>query len=494
MTLWPRTLAGRTIAVLLAGLVASNLIGLLILAGERDTALTRAAWETVAERVASVVQALERIPADARARVLCTQAGPGFALTLAPAAIVTTGAGGWGLRPLRSSIRDLLDDPAPERLRIDDAGGADSAVREAYDGALDRCMGSMMGVGGRSQGEQGMQGMVMGPRMRRMMRGRIGGPIMRVSYRLDDGRWLNVWAQVARIDSLWRTRFFLAFFIMALVVTILSIWAVRRMTAPIALFAWAAERLGRDVNAPDLPEDGPREVHLAARAFNEMQRRLRRLIRGRTQMLAAISHDLRTPITRLRLRAEFVDDAVQRGKMLADLEQMEAMISATLAFAREDNAEEPRKSLDLAVLVQSACDDAVDGGHDVEYSGATRATCSGRPVALGRVFANLIDNAVKYGARARVTLVARPEQFLITVEDDGAGIAASEIERVFEPFYRIESSRNRDTGGTGLGLAVVRSIVRGHGGEVTLGNRPEGGLCVSVVLPRAETPPPGAGQ
>ena len=178
-----------------------------------------------------------------------------------------------------------------------------------------------------------------------------------------------------QFNSIWRSRFLLAFFVMALVVTVLSVWAVRRSTAPLALFAWAAERLGRDVNAPDLPEDGPREVHWAARAFNEMQRRLRRLINDRTQMLAAMSHDLRTPITRLRLRAEFVDDAEQRRKMLDDLEQMEAMIAATLAFARDDNTHEPRRVLDLAVLVHSVCDDAVDVGGKVDYAGGgLRAT------------------------------------------------------------------------------------------------------------------------
>ena len=494
MKLLPRTFAGRTIAVLVAGLVVSNLIGLLILAGERDTALTRAAGVAAAERIAAVVRTLEQTTPDARPGVVCSQVGPGLAVTLAPVAAVKPGEVGWGMRRLRSTILALLGDPTPERLLVaatDDDG--DSAARDAYSNVLERCMGSMMGTNPGMMRGQSMQGMAMAPQMQRMMQARPGGPILRASYRLDDGRWLNVWAPVPRLDSLWRSRFFLAFFIMALVVTLLSVWAVRRMTAPLALFAWAAERLGRDVNAPDLPEDGPREVHQAARAFNEMQRRLRRLIRGRTQMLAAISHDLRTPITRLRLRAEFVDDPEQHGKMLADLEQMEAMIAATLAFAREDSTEEPRKSLDLAALVQSACDDAADAGHDVVYSGVARATCNGRPVALGRVFANLIDNAVKYGGRARVALEAAPMQFVVTVEDNGAGIPDSEIERVFEPFYRIEASRNRETGGTGLGLAVVRSIVRGHGGEVTLTNRDAGGLRVTVTLPQAQSRPPGTG-
>ena len=478
MTIMPRTLAGRTILVLLAGLVVSNLVGLLIYAGERNTALTSVAGVTVAGRIAAVVQTMERTPPAARAGVVCSQLGPDFAVTLTPETAVVSSEGGWRSRLLRSTIRDLLDDPAPERLRVANDG---SPFQSAFTDVMERCMGSRMRA---MPGMMGMQGSTMTPRMERMMWTGRSGKILRVSYRLDDGRWLNFMTISPQFDSIWRSRFFLAFFVMAVVVTVLSIWAVRRSTAPLALFAWAAERLGRDVNAPDLPEDGPHEVHRAARAFNNMQRRLRGLINDRTQMLAAISHDLRTPITRLRLRAEFVDDAEQRGKMLNDLEQMEAMIAATLAFAREDGTDEPRRALDLAGLVQSVCVDAADVGCDAVYAGPTRASYSGRPLALKRAFTNLIDNAVKYGGQARVVLEAVQERFVVTVEDDGPGIPDSEIERVFEPFYRVEISRSRETGGAGLGLAVVRSIVRGHGGDVTLANRAEGGLRATVTLPQ----------
>lgn len=485
MTIVPRTLAGRTILVLLAGLVVSNLVGLLIYAGERDTALTSVAGVTVARRIAAVVQTMERTTPAARASVVCSQLGPGFAVTLTSAATVESVEGGWRSRPLHSAIRDLLDDPAPERLRVaNDGHSGDTSSRKAFTDVMERCTGPTMRMMSGMMSKQDTQGMTMTQHMERMMPTWRDGKILWVSYHLDDGRWLNFMTIAPPFDSIWRSRFFLAFFVMAVVVTVLSVWAVRRSTAPLALFAWAAERLGRDVNAPDLPESGPREVHRAAKAFNEMQRRLRRLINDRTRMLAAISHDLRTPITRLRLRAEFVDNAEQRGKMLNDLEQMEAMIEATLAFAREDSTDEPRRALDLAVLVQSVCDDAADVGRDVVYAGAARASYSGRPLALKRVFANLIDNAVKYGGRARVALEAAPERFVVAVEDDGPGIPDSEIERVFEPFYRVEVSRSRETGGTGLGLAVVRSIVRGHGGDITLTNRTEGGLRATVTLPR----------
>ena len=487
MKLVPQSLAGRTISVLLAGLVISNLVGLLIYAGERDTALTSIAGTKVAERIAGVVRTMEQTPRAQRAAAVCAQSGPRFAVTLAPVAVLSAAVSG-NSHPVASAIAGLLDDPAPSRLRVASQGpGSGTANRQAFIDAIERCGGSadwmsampaMMG-----RGMEMHDGTAMSAPMQRMMQAWRSGNVLQVSYRLDDTQWLSFMTPAPQFASIWRSRFLLAFFVMALVVTALSVWAVRRSTAPLALFAWAAERLGRDVNAPDLAEDGPREVSRAARAFNDMQRRLRRLIGDRTQMLAAISHDLRTPITRLRLRAEFVEDTEQRAKMLRDLEEMEAMISATLAFARSDAADEPRQTLDLAVLVQNVCDDAADSGQNATYAGPAHASYSGRPLALKRALANLVDNAVAYGGVARVRLETASEQFTITVEDDGPGIEQSEISRVFDPFYRLEASRNRETGGTGLGLAIVRSIVRGHGGEVTLANRAEGGLTATLTLP-----------
>jgi signal transduction histidine kinase len=487
MTFLPNTLAGRTILVLLAGLVTSNLIGLLIFAGERNQALTNIAGVKAAERIVAVVQTVERTPSPGRAGAACTLSGPSLSVMLAPTASVVGEKTNWRSTLLSSTIQKLLEAPKPERLRVTIAEyNEDTSPRNDYISALQQCGGEKKNIMGMMMANSPMQGMTMSPQMVARMQQWRGGDVLRVSYRLDDNRWLNFSMPSPRFSSLWQSRFFVAFFVMAVVVSLLSIWAVRRSTAPLALFAWAAERLGRDVNAPDLPEKGPYEVNRAAKAFNKMQRRLRSLINDRTQMLAAISHDLRTPITRLRLRAEFVEDTEQRDKMLNDLEQMEEMIAATLAFARDDNANEPRQNLDLAGLVQSVCDDASDVGHDVVYTGSVKEPFSGRPLALRRAFTNLVDNAVKYGQRARVNIEVSPENFIITIEDDGPGIANTEIERVFEPFYRVETSRNRDTGGTGLGLAVVRSIIRSHGGDISLTNLPKGGLCATVTQPREE--------
>jgi len=261
--------------------------------------------------------------------------------------------------------------------------------------------------------------------------------------------------------------------------------SVRSLTAPFRVLARAAERLGVDVYAPPLPEKGPREVRNAAHAFNGMQERIRKLVAGRTEMLAAVSHDLRTPITRLRLRADFVEDKEQREKMFRDLDEMEAMISSTLAFLGEEARTEETRVVDVAAMLDTICDEMADSGLDVRSAsevGPAPLRC--RPLALKRAFTNLIDNAVKYGGKARVLLNAAPAELAIDIEDPGPGIPEREQERVFSPFYRIESSRSRGTGGAGLGLTVARAAIRSHGGEIELANLPEGGFRVSVKLPR----------
>jgi signal transduction histidine kinase len=216
-----------------------------------------------------------------------------------------------------------------------------------------------------------------------------------------------------------------------------------------------------------------------------MQERIRRFVEDRTQMLAAISHDLGTPITRLRLRAELVEDEDQKEKMLADLDDMEKMVSSALAFARDEAASEPHAMVDLRTLLQRVCDDMVDAGHAITLDiGDDTVPFGCRPAALRRALTNIIDNAVRYGHQARVSLDYDQDMVLVRVDDDGSGIPKELQEDVFKPFRRIEASRSRETGGTGLGLTIARTIIRAHGGDVMLSNRSEGGLRVDVRLPR----------
>ena len=200
-------------------------------------------------------------------------------------------------------------------------------------------------------------------------------------------------------------------------------------------------------------------------------------------MLAAISHDLRTPLTTLRLRAELLDDSEAKTKLLDTIEEMNAMIEATLAFAREEAAQEDTRTVDLTALVQSVCDDLQDLGNNVTLTAADRLTYSCRPIGLKRAIRNVIENAIRYGGGSRVDIARADDTYTIIVDDDGPGIPEADLERVFEPFMRLDASRNKDSGGIGLGLSIVRSIVRSHGGDVSLQNRTTGGLRVTISLP-----------
>jgi signal transduction histidine kinase len=309
-------------------------------------------------------------------------------------------------------------------------------------------------------------------------------PLLRVALQLDDGSWLNLEAPFVEDPQTLSGQSVALLTLAALLIVGLSIWAVRGLTRPLVTLAQAAERLGEDVHSPPLPESGARELRQAAHAFNAMQARLQQQVQDRLQMTAAISHDLRTPITRLRLRAEFVDDPEQRQKMLADLEHMETLISSTLAFASEDSQREPVVDVDLVSLVEDLCDGRPGASLDLAESRTQRISCRCRPTAMRRCIGNVIDNALKYGRVARVAITASDATVSIHVADDGPGIPDIDHERVFAPYARLETSRNSETGGAGLGLAIARTIARAHGGDVRLHNLPGHGLEVIIEVCR----------
>ncbi len=307
-----------------------------------------------------------------------------------------------------------------------------------------------------------------------------------VAVQLADASWLNVQTQPQPAPG-WALPTLVTLGLTAGLVGLGVVLAVRRATRPMTRLAVAADALGRGEALPPLPEAGPADVRATVQAFNRMQARLRRFVDDRTRMLAAIGHDLRTPITSLRLRAEFVEDEDTRSRILATLDEMQNMVEGTLAFARQDAADEPTRTVDLSALVESTVLDLADLGAEVTFAEGRRQTLRCRPVALRRALRNLIENAVRYGTRCRVRIEGDRHEVRILVEDDGPGIPEAEQERVFEPFVRLEGSRSSQTGGIGLGLAIARSIVRAHGGDIRLANRPGGGLAVTVALP---APPP----
>ncbi len=444
---WPSSIVGRTVVVLLLGLMISNLVGFAFYWTERSHTLSSSLATQVAERITSLAQIVEELPAEERPPfVRDIRRGPGLRITWTrntPVAVGKT-VDPWALG-VRDAVVEELGKGGEERVRVSVADpGSPPNIDDGGDDRPDR---TDRGVRGGREGMWNHFGRGFGSNRGPAFGGPPGlpQPIMVLSLRLADGSWLNFFSPTLVIRPFWSSSILVPMLVATLAVIAISVWAVWRATAPLAFFTRAAERLGRDVNAPPLDERGPREVHRAARAFNEMQTRLRSFIEDRTRMLAAISHDLRTPITRMRLRAEFVEDDEQRRKMLSDLAEMEAMIAATLSFAREDAAGEAQVPLDLADLLQSLCDAAADAGHTASYTGERRFPFNGAPMGLKRAFGNLIDNAIKYGEAARVALKPASEAVVVTVEDDGPGIPPAELEKVFTAFYRVEGSRSRET-------------------------------------------------
>jgi signal transduction histidine kinase len=264
-------------------------------------------------------------------------------------------------------------------------------------------------------------------------------------------------------------------------------WVVSRMaTRPISQLAIAARELGENIDRPPLDESrGPLEVRRAAAAFNAMQSRIRNHMQERTQMLAAISHDLQTPLTRLRLRLEKVTDAALRAKLIEDMHAMQDIVREGLDLARSIDGGDAHERVDIDSLIASLCADNVEAGHPVVANVSTGAAVLASPTALRRCLGNLIDNALKYGGRAELAAQRSEQHVQISVRDAGPGIPESELEKVFDPFYRLEESRSRDTGGTGLGLTIARNIATRLGGTLSLRNHPQGGLEALLSLPLA---------
>jgi signal transduction histidine kinase len=349
-------------------------------------------------------------------------------------------------------------------------------------------------VGGSPSGALGkMQARLresMGPRRRVAVAGGseetdAGVPVLtRISFVLADGQVVMATHRYPGDEGVTPSRHLPLLTGYFIAIAFLALLAMRWAVQPLRRLAKAADALGRDLGGPPLPETGPREVRQAAHAFNTMQARLASYLEDRLRILAAVSHDLKTPITRLKLRAEMLPDEVQREKFLRDLADMETMIGATLDFLRGEARKEASAQLDINALLSTLRDDMEALGETVEVSGEALQPLRARPQALKRCLANLLENAVRYGGKAHVRMEDHAHELLLYIEDSGPGIPEPMLEQMFEPFRRGEDSRNRDTGGVGLGLAIARNLARAHGGEVTLANRPEGGLRVRVCLPR----------
>jgi len=462
--LWPSTLTGRLVLILLGGLLAAQLLGAAILLSDRASAIYEASGMHAAQRIAGMVHLLDTLNPEQRRLVVPALNTSGFRVTFTqqPAAEPSAADESIHSAHLRAVLRNALGDERALRVAVL-ASGAD--FMEGPRPSRGSHFGMMM------------------PRAPPFGGAPLGGAFA-VQAQLLDGQWVSIAQRLPDESVAWPWKLLVTLGVLLASVIALSLIAVRLVTRPLAVLGRAAEDLGRDIERPPLPESGPAEVRRTAQAFNTMQARLVRFLHDRAQMLAAVSHDLKTPITRLRLRAELIDDAVLKTKVVHDLEEMEGMTRAALDFLRDASAHEAAQPLDVNAMLESLQADAESMGRDVQIEGAAAAPYRARPQALRRCVGNLLDNAAQHAKHARLRVHDDAKRLEIIVGDDGPGIPQDKLEQVFEPFYRLDPSRNRESGGAGLGLSIARDIARAHGGSLELRNRPQGGIDAVLTLPR----------
>ncbi len=428
----------RVTMVLLLSLLTAQWVADRLYREERERVVSHLIAGPLGQRLATVADKLERTPAGERADLLPVLNSPRFTFTLAP---VQPGGemGEPALLHLQQRLGQVL---GPQRqVRVTGQGGGSANLASAS---------------------------------------------IRIVMTLQDGQTVVASHHYPEGSALTPSRhlpLLTGYFLAIAVLTLLAMrWAVR----PLRRLAHAADALGRDLDVAPLVETGPREVRQAAHAFNTMQNRLASYLHDRLRILAAVSHDLKSPITRMKLRAEMLPNAPLRDKFLSDLDEMETMIAATLDFLRGESRQEAGVPLDVNALVSTLCDDLRAQNLPIEISGEAQRPLLARPQSLRRCLGNLLDNAARYGGSGgiRIILEDGAEWLSLHIDDSGPGIPEGELEQVFEPFRRGEASRNRATGGAGLGLAIARNLARAHGGDVTLRNRPEGGLRATLTLPR----------
>ena len=455
----PRTidsLRGQLVLLIIAALAVAQTISLWLFVDERGLAVRAALGFEAAGRAANVALLLDEAPESLQRAILRAANSP--------------------------LVRfDLSDTPAVDHASHADGGAVEERVRGLLGRAKEREIRVEL-----HEVDHGILPMPhLAPEMAEMhlamMRGELSAIEMQLSIALADGQWLNVGTRFERPPLQWPWASIVSFGITAAIILVSAFWfLLTRLTGPLLRVSRAADRLGRGESVDPLPLIGPSEVRGLTQAFNRMQARLTRFVADRTRLLAALGHDLRSPLTAMRVRAELVEENETRESLIASVEEMQEMVDATLAFARGMASAEAYETVDLGTFLKQLQADMID---EFTLDTANSIGVRLRPQSARRALRNIIENAQRYGGGAEVTFRHDAEHVQIRVADNGPGIPDAELEQVFEPFFRLEKSRSRETGGTGLGLSIARTIVRAHGGDVTLSNRAEGGLLVTVTLP-----------
>lgn len=483
--LWPQSLAGQLVAALLIALLVAQIITILLFAYERSNIAVTTTRGQVLDRTASLVRVLNQTDDSLHRRVIRAAEGPGILFSLKNKTTLLVPQKG---TPEATLARRLEKRAGLEEgsVRISDLPSRLSFRKpdKDYDEEFHRWQSQRRGRDDHFEPRERRRDGDWRDRPYRDRRPKLIALDMTIAVPLDNGRWLQVRTGLPRPPEKWGRPFLLSLVTTATFIFLVVIFTVRKLTAPLRDLADASRKLGRGETIEPLKEQGPKEVRGTIIAFNAMQERLMRFVQDRTRMLAAVSHDLRTPITTLRLRAEFIDDDEMRNKVLETLEEMQAMTEAVLAFAREDASTEETKDVDIAAMLSSMVEDYQEMGKEVRFDGPDSLIHVCRAVSLKRALRNLTENALRYAGDATVILKDAENGLQIDVCDTGPGIPEDKIEDVFSPFFRVEGSRNLETGGVGLGLSITRTIIRSHGGDITLTNRPEGGLKATILLPK----------
>lgn len=453
MKVLPRTLRAQIALLVLGVLFLAQALSLWFFVDERSLAVQAAIGADAAGRAANVAQLIEGAPPELHAQIVRAATSPLVRFDLANAPTVPHGDHDEG-GAVEARIRALLGESYSRDIRVE--------VHEIEGGLLP--LPNLSPEMAEMHAE--------------MMQGSLAAIEMELSIALAGGSWLNVGTRFERPPLQWSLASNISFAVTAGLLLVVSFWfLLSRLTGPLNNLANASERLGRGAGEGDLPVVGPKEVQDLTRAFNTMQDRLTRFVSDRTQMLAALAHDLRSPLTALRVRAEMVDDEDTRASLVASSEEMQQMVDATLDFAKGVGQHEDVQSIDLHDLIAEL------GFEKLQVSSEGPLIASVKPRAMRRALTNLIENALRYGKEAIISWDTAGNEVSIYIDDEGPGIPGDQLEAVFGPYVRLETSRSQDTGGHGLGLSIARSIVLEHGGSVKLANRAEGGLRASITLP-----------
>lgn len=451
------SLRGQLVLLIIGALVVAQSISLWLFVDERSLAVRAAIGAEAAGRAANVALLIEEAPPELRTSILRAADSPLVRFEIAPEPTV--------------DHLDHYDGGAVEvRIRTLLGPGDTRDVRvELHKASSELASNSNIEPGA-------------GHMHPKLIHNHLSAIEMTLSIELGDGQWLNVDTRFQRPPLQWPLLSTLSFGLTAAIILAAVCWyLLSRLTYPLRKVSEAAERFGRGENADSLPETGPREVQELTATFNQMQDRLTRFAADRTRIMAALGHDLRSPLTALRVRAELVDEEETKNAMISSIEEMQEMVERTLAFAKGMAVSEPFEKVNLGSFLAQLRRDMLDKFDLNESSADVMAHV--RPNALRRALRNVIENAIRYGGSADVGIRRTQDGISIDISDDGPGIPEEEIEEVFEPFFRLERSRSRETGGTGLGLSISRTLLRASGGDIILSNKPEGGILAKISLP-----------